>query len=299
MCDSCVSAVTVVADARACGSATLDLLRPRRLRGPRYGCAVTRRRADTLLAERGLASSRTAAAATVRAGRVRLGRDGPEVQKPSELVREDAELVVEEGEEFVSRGGIKLKNALNALPVEVEGRRCLDVGASTGGFTDCLLQRGAAMVIALDVGYGQLDWRLRQDSRVLVMERINARALGDSALPYRPEVVTVDVSFISLAKLLGPIAACAAPDLDLLALVKPQFELGKERVGKGGVVREAEDRRDAIRQVAEAAEGEGLVVRGLAPSGLSGPKGNRETFVWATREGKPVDLESALREVEP
>jgi 23S rRNA (cytidine1920-2'-O)/16S rRNA (cytidine1409-2'-O)-methyltransferase len=260
---------------------------------------VTRVRADTLLADRGLAASRTAAAATVRAGRVRLGRDGPEVEKPSELLPEDAELVVEEGDEFVSRGGIKLKNALQELPVEVEGRRCLDVGASTGGFTDYLLQRGAATVIALDVGYGQLDWRLRQDSRVLVMERINARALGDSSLPYRPELVTVDVSFISLTKLLGPIAACAADEFDLLALVKPQFELAKERVGKGGVVREAEDRRDAIRRVAGSVEAEGLVVRGLAGSGLPGPKGNRETFIWATREGEPVDLDRALGEVEP
>jgi 23S rRNA (cytidine1920-2'-O)/16S rRNA (cytidine1409-2'-O)-methyltransferase len=259
---------------------------------------VTRRRADTLLAERGLAASRTAAAATVRAGRVRLGRDGPEVEKPSELLPEDAELIVTEGEEFVSRGGIKLKNALDALRIQVEGRRCLDVGASTGGFTDCMLQRGAAMVIALDVGFGQLDWRLRQDSRVLVMERINARALADSALPFRPELVTVDVSFISLAKLLGPIAGCAASDFDLLALVKPQFELGPERVGKGGVVREPEDRRDAIRQVARAAAGEGLLVRGLASSGLPGPKGNRETFIWATPEGEPVDLEEALEEVE-
>jgi 23S rRNA (cytidine1920-2'-O)/16S rRNA (cytidine1409-2'-O)-methyltransferase len=260
---------------------------------------VTRRRADTLLAERGLAASRTAAAATVRAGRVRLGLDGPEVQKPSELVPEDADLIVTEGDQFVSRGGIKLKNALEALPIEVEGRRCLDIGASTGGFTDCLLQRGAATVIALDVGYGQLDWRLRQDSRVLVMDRINARALGDSALPFPPELVTVDVSFISLAKLLAPIAACAASDLDLLALVKPQFELGKERVGKGGVVREAEHRRDAIRSVAAAVAEEGLIVRGLASSGLPGPKGNRETFLWATRQGDAVDLEEALLEVEP
>jgi 23S rRNA (cytidine1920-2'-O)/16S rRNA (cytidine1409-2'-O)-methyltransferase len=259
---------------------------------------VTRRRADTLLAERGLATSRSAAAAWVRAGRVRLGTDGPEVTKPSELVPEDAELVVEEGEEFVSRGGIKLKNALSELPVEVEGRRCLDVGASTGGFTDCLLQSGAQMVIAVDVGYGQLDYRLRQDSRVLVMERLNARYLGDSYLPYKAEVITVDVSFISLAKLIAPVAACGAEEFDLLGLVKPQFELGKERVGKGGVVRDADDRRDAIRTVAEAAQADGLVVRGLASSGLPGPKGNRETFVWAARSGDQVDLDAALEEVE-
>jgi 23S rRNA (cytidine1920-2'-O)/16S rRNA (cytidine1409-2'-O)-methyltransferase len=260
---------------------------------------MPRRRADTLLAERGLAPSRTAAAASVRAGRVRLGEDGSTVDKPSELVPEEAELVVDETEEFVSRGGIKLKNALDELGVEVEGRRCLDVGASTGGFTDCLLQRGATLVLAVDVGYGQLDWRLRQDSRVLVMERLNARALGDSYLPFRPELITVDVSFISLAKLLPPIVACAAEQFDLLGLVKPQFELEKAKVGKGGVVRDAADRREAIRRVAEAAEGEGLVVRGVASSGLPGPKGNRETFVWAARSGDPADVDAAIAKVEP
>jgi 23S rRNA (cytidine1920-2'-O)/16S rRNA (cytidine1409-2'-O)-methyltransferase len=260
---------------------------------------MSRRRADTLLAERGLAPSRTAAAASVRAGRVRLARSGATIDKPSELVPDDAELVVDQVEEFVSRGGIKLKNALDELGIEVEGRRCLDVGASTGGFTDCLLQRGATLVIAVDVGYGQLDWRLRQDSRVLVMERLNARHLGDSYLPFRPELITVDVSFISLAKLLSPIVATAADEFDLLGLVKPQFELDKQRVGKGGVVREPEDRREAIRHVAEAAQADGLVIRGIASSGLPGPKGNRETFVWAARSGDPVDLEAAIKAVEP
>ncbi len=289
MCDSCVSAITVsVAIESRSGELRLGTVR-----------SVTRRRADTLLAERGLAPSRTAAAASVRAGRVRLGRDGPEVAKPSELVDEKAELVVAEAQQFVSRGGIKLSNALSELPVEVEGRRCLDVGASTGGFTDCLLQRGALMVLAVDVGYGQLDWSLREDSRVLVMERLNARHLGDSSLPFQPELITVDVSFISLAMLLPPIVASAAPEFDLLGLVKPQFELGKEKVGKGGVVRKAEDRRAAIRQVAEAAQGEGLVVRALVSSGLPGPKGNRETFVWASRSGDPVDLDAELEKVEP
>jgi 23S rRNA (cytidine1920-2'-O)/16S rRNA (cytidine1409-2'-O)-methyltransferase len=260
---------------------------------------MSRRRADTLLVERGLAPSRTAAAASVRSGRVRLGKEGSTVEKPSELLPEDAELIVEEGQQFVSRGGIKLDKALNELPIKVEGRFCLDVGASTGGFTDCLLQRGARMVIAVDVGYGQLDWRLRQDSRVLVMERLNARHLGESFLPFRPELITVDVSFISLAMLMPSIVATATPDADLLGLVKPQFELGKDKVGKGGVVRDAADRRDAIRRVAEAAQAEGLVVRGLASSGLPGPKGNRETFVWAATAGEPVDLDTALEEVEP
>jgi 23S rRNA (cytidine1920-2'-O)/16S rRNA (cytidine1409-2'-O)-methyltransferase len=260
---------------------------------------MTRRRADTLLAERGLAPSRTAAAATVRAGRVRLGPSGNTVDKPSDLIDEDAELVVEEGEEFVSRGGIKLKNALDELGLEVEGKRCLDVGASTGGFTDCLLQRGATLVIAVDVGHGQLDWRLRQDSRVLVMERLNARHLGDSYLPFHPELITVDVSFISLAKLLPPVVACAAERFDLLGLVKPQFELEKKKVGKGGVVREAADRREAIRSVAQAAGEEGLVVRGVASSGLPGPKGNRETFVWAARKGRAINLDKAIEKAEP
>jgi 23S rRNA (cytidine1920-2'-O)/16S rRNA (cytidine1409-2'-O)-methyltransferase len=260
---------------------------------------VSRRRADTLLAERGLAASRSAAAASVRAGQVRLGRDGPEVSKPSQLLPEDAELVVEKGREFVSRGGTKLANALRALPVEIEGRRCLDVGASTGGFTDCLLRAGAEAVVALDVGYGQLDWHLRQDPRVIVMERANARNLSPDDLPWRPGLVTVDVSFISLAKLLGAIVAVAADDLDLLALEKPQFELGPERVGSGGVVRDAEARRDALRAVADSAGGVGLVVRGFASSGLPGPKGNLETFIWCSRSGEAIDVEGAIREVEP
>ena len=257
------------------------------------------RRADTLLAERGLAASRSAAAASVRAGLVRVGRDGPAVEKPSELLPADADLIVDSGAEFVSRGGVKLANALDALPVEVQGRDCLDVGASTGGFTDCLLKRGAARVIALDVGYGQLAWSLRSDPRVSVMERVNARELGPRDLPFEPGLVTVDVSFISLAKLLGAIAASVpGSGLDLLAMVKPQFELGPERVGKGGVVREADDRRDALRAVAAAAAEAGLAVRGFASSGLPGPKGNRETFIWCSREGEPADVEAALAEVE-
>ena len=154
-------------------------------------------------------------------------------------------------------------------------------------------------MIALDVGYGQLDWGLRNDPRVTVMERVNARDLTAADLPFEPSLVTVDVSFISLAKLLGPVAAAApGADLDLLAMVKPQFELGPERVGKGGVVRDAEDRRDALRAVAAAAAAEGLVVRGFASSGLPGPKGNRETFVWCRRGGEPFDVETAIAEVE-
>lgn len=256
-------------------------------------------RIDAVLAQRGVFSSRTAAAGAVRAGEVRVGEDGPIALRPSQLVEPDIELRVDEGPRFVSRGGVKLGNALDALGVDVEGRACLDVGASTGGFTDCLLQRGAAQVIALDVAYGQIDVSLREDPRVTVIERVNARNLTTGELPFRPALATVDVSFISLAKVLPAVAACLDRGGEVLAMVKPQFELGRERVGRG-VVRDAGDRREAILGVARAAQGLGLAVRGFATSGLPGPKGNRETFVWCGGEGEPVpDLEAAVREVEP
>jgi 23S rRNA (cytidine1920-2'-O)/16S rRNA (cytidine1409-2'-O)-methyltransferase len=201
---------------------------------------------------------------------------------------------------FVSRGGQKLANALERLPVSVEGRLCLDAGASTGGFTDCLLQNGAERVIAVDVGYGQLDWGLRNDDRVEVMERVNARHLEPGHLPYAPDLVTADVAFISLSKLLPALVACMAPEADLLALVKPQFEVGPRKVGKGGVVRSAEHRREALLGVARAAAANGLAVRGFASSGLPGPKGNLETFIWCDRSGQGIeDVEAAVRSVEP
>ena len=259
---------------------------------------MTRKRVDTLLAERGLAPSRSAAAQSVRAGRVRL-RDGRAIEKPSDLLPEEVQLVVEADREFVSRGGLKLHNALEALPVRVAGRSCLDVGASTGGFTDCLLRHGASEVIALDVGHGQLDWKLRTDPRVTPIERVNARELQPEQLPYEPQLITVDVSFISLTKLLDPLISAAAEEFDLLALVKPQFELGPERVGKGGVVRDEEARRQALREVATAIQARELVIRGFAASGLPGPKGNLETFIWAARSGRAVDdIEQALERVE-
>jgi 23S rRNA (cytidine1920-2'-O)/16S rRNA (cytidine1409-2'-O)-methyltransferase len=216
--------------------------------------------------------------------------------------RRSAAAIVPSGENrrFVSRGGEKLENALERLSVDVADRLCLDVGASTGGFTDCLLQRGAQQVVALDVGYGQLDWGLRNDERVVVMERRNARYLEPGELPYQPDLVTVDVAFISLAKVLPAIVAAMAPEAELLALVKPQFEVGRDKVGKGGVVRSAEHRREALLGVAEAARGLGLAVRGFASSGLPGPKGNLETFIWCDRsEAGLDDLEAAVREVEP
>ncbi len=259
-----------------------------------------KRRIDTLLAERGLAGSRTSAAESVRAGRVRVGADGPFATKPSDMVAEDAELIVTEPQRFVSRGGIKLENALEALRIAVGGRSCLDVGASTGGFADCLLKRGAARVIALDVAHGQLDWTLRNDPRVTVIERSNARELNPANLPYEPDLATVDVSFISLAKVLPALAVSVPPGGDVLALVKPQFELGPERVGKGGVVRDAAARRDALRAAAEAATGAGLAIRGFASSGLPGPKGNRETFIWGSVGGDALDdIEAEIARVEP
>jgi 23S rRNA (cytidine1920-2'-O)/16S rRNA (cytidine1409-2'-O)-methyltransferase len=251
-------------------------------------------RIDAVLADRGLFPSRSAAAGAVRAGEVRIGRDGPVALRPSQLVEPDASLIVAEGPRYVSRGGTKLENGLEALGIDVDGRDCLDVGASTGGFTDCLLQRGAARVAAVDVAYGQLDVRLREDPRVHVIERLNGREMALTDLPFAPSLATVDVSFISLAKVLPAVARCLAPGGDVLAMVKPQFELGKERVGRG-VVRDPADRREAILTVAVAALEIGLPVRGFASSGLPGPKGNRETFVWCGGAGDEVDdLEAAI-----
>jgi len=217
--------------------------------------------------------------------------------RPSQLVEPDADLILDEGPRYVSRGGIKLDNALEALKIDVAGRDCLDVGASTGGFTDCLLQRGAPRVIAADVAYGQLDVRLRSDPRVHVIERRNARELRPADLPFQSSLATVDVSFISLAKVLPAVAGCLEPGGEVLAMVKPQFELGKSRVGKG-VVRDAGDRREAILAVAAAVRELGLPLRGFASSGLPGPKGNRETFVWCGGSGPEVEnLEAAVAAV--
>jgi 23S rRNA (cytidine1920-2'-O)/16S rRNA (cytidine1409-2'-O)-methyltransferase len=255
---------------------------------------VKKARIDAVLAERGLFPSRSAAAGAVRAGEVRIGADGPVALRPSQLVEPEADFVLDAGPRYVSRGGVKLENALEALGIDAGGRDCLDVGASTGGFTDCLLQRGAARVAAVDVAYGQIDVRLREDPRVTVIERLNARALRLADLPFAPSLATVDVSFISLTKILPAVAGCLAPGGELLAMVKPQFELERKRVGRG-VVRDPADRREAILVVAGAAAELGLPVRGVASSGLPGPKGNRETFLWCGGEGSEVeDVEAAV-----
>jgi 23S rRNA (cytidine1920-2'-O)/16S rRNA (cytidine1409-2'-O)-methyltransferase len=287
MCDACVMPITLRNPTKLVADATFS--------------SVSRRRADSVIADRGLVRSRASAAEAIRAGRVRIGGGGRRVAKPSELIDPGAELSLDPGKDYVSRGGIKLANALGELAIDVAGRDCLDVGASTGGFTDCLLQRGATRVIALDVAHGQLDWGLRNDERVHVIERANARDIHPGDLPFAPSLATVDVSFISLTKVLAAVAAGLAPDGEILGLVKPQFELGRKRV-KGGVVRDAGERREALHTVAAAAREHGLGVRGFASSGLPGPKGNLETFIWCAPSEPALDddaVEAAIERVEP
>ncbi len=238
-----------------------------------------KKRLDVLLVERGLAESRAQAQALVLAGLV------PGHAKAGEQVDENAELAVERPPPFVSRGGEKLRNALDAFGLDVTGADCLDVGASTGGFTDCLLQRGAARVVALDVGHGQLHPKLRGDSRVTVLERTNARALD--SLPFAPSVITCDVSFISLRVVLPPVVALAAPGWCAVVLVKPQFEAGRAEVPKG-VVRDPEVQRRVLHELAAAAPGLGADVAGVVDSGLPGPKGNREFFLHLVQADDPT-----------
>jgi 23S rRNA (cytidine1920-2'-O)/16S rRNA (cytidine1409-2'-O)-methyltransferase len=238
-----------------------------------------KKRVDVLLVERGLAESRAQAQALVLAGRV------PGVEKPGTAVDETAELAVTARPRYVSRGGEKLAHALDALGVDPAGRDCLDVGASTGGFADVLLQRGAARVVALDVGRAQLHERLRADPRVTVLERTNARSLTE--LPFAPVLVTCDVSFISVRLVLPPVLALAAAGWEAVVLVKPQFEAGREEVRRGGVVRDPEVHRRVLREVAEAALAWETEVAGVVDSGLPGPKGNREFFLHLVHRERP------------
>jgi 23S rRNA (cytidine1920-2'-O)/16S rRNA (cytidine1409-2'-O)-methyltransferase len=246
---------------------------------------MPKRRLDVLLVERGLAESRAQAQALVMAGRV------PGHTKPGEQVDEEAQLEVEAPPPYVSRAGHKLAHALDAFQIDVTGLDCLDVGASTGGFTDVLLQRGAARVIALDVGYGQLHDKVRRDERVVAMERVNARTLVE--LPFAPQLVTCDVSFISVRLALPPALQLAAPGWRALVLVKPQFEAGRSEVPKG-VVRDPIVRRRVVREVAEALLAAGGEVRGVVDSGLPGPKGNHEFVLNVVHREHPqlsADLE--------
>lgn len=230
---------------------------------------------------------------------------GQPAKKPATAVDPAAAIVVREsadGAEYVSRGGHKLAGALTAfepLGLVVKGRRCLDAGASTGGFTDVLLRRGAEHVVAVDVGYGQLAWPLRTDPRVTVLDRTNIRELTLTHIGHPVDLVVADLSFISLRLVLEPLVHCARPDADLVLMVKPQFEVGRERIGRGGVVRDPKLRADAVRSVTDAAETLGLGVRGVTASPLPGPSGNVEYFVWLRRGAPPLnpaDLERAIKE---
>jgi 23S rRNA (cytidine1920-2'-O)/16S rRNA (cytidine1409-2'-O)-methyltransferase len=243
--------------------------------------ASARVRLDKRILELGLEDTRSRAQARILAGEVSLG--DRVLDKPGMLIPADARPVLRSRSPFVSRGGEKLAGALDAFGLNPAGLRCVDVGASTGGFTDCLLQRGAASVLAIDVGYGQLALRLRNDPRVSVLERTNVRhfELGADGVPF--DLVTADLAFISLARLLPRLSALARPGGRLLLLVKPQFELGRGEVGAGGVVRSPEQRAEASRRVRQAAEGLGLRALGEQESVLAGPKGNRERFLLLER----------------
>lgn len=242
-------------------------------------------RLDQLLVQRGLFPSRERARRAVMAGSVEV--DGRRVDKPGTAVGGEARVeVVSRAEPYASRAGRKLEAALDHFGVAVAGRVCLDVGASTGGFTDCLLQRGAARVYAVDVGYGQLDYRLRTDPRVVVMERINVRYLEPDALPEAIDLFTVDVSFISLAKVVPALLPhLARPGGELLTLIKPQFEAGREQVGKGGIVRDEAVRQRVIAETAEALAGlGGIELVGVVDSEVPGTGGNREALAWFRAE---------------
>jgi len=239
---------------------------------------VTKTRLDVLLVERGLAPSRERARALILAGQVTV--DGQVSSKAGTSIAADAkvELAVPD-HPYASRGGLKLVGALDAFGIDPAGRRALDIGASTGGFTDVLLQRGAISVIALDVGHGQLDWRLRSDPRVLVREGINARALTADQLPYHPDLVTIDVAFISLRHILPPLPALLAPGADVVALVKPQFEAGRDEVGKHGLVMDPAVHDAVLARVTEAALAAGFERLAMAPAAITGATGNQEFFL--------------------
>ncbi len=267
--------------------------RPASGRTPVGGQAKVKERIDVALVSRGLAPTREKAARLLLAGAVLV--DGRRVDKPGVLVAPGAELKVTARQKFVSRGGDKLAHALAAFRVAPKGRVCVDVGASTGGFTHCLLENGASRVYAVDVGQGQLDASLRADGRVVVMEKTNARQLTAEAFPDPPSLATIDISFISLEKVLSPVFTVLTPDGEAIALVKPQFEIGKGLVGKGGVVRDAAHHKTVVSRVARYCVLHGWHARGVAVSPLKGPKGNREFFLHLTRTGRTAaDLDELI-----
>lgn len=249
-------------------------------------------RLDAAVVARGLVATREKAARLILAGEVRV--DGRRVDKAGALVAADSLVEVAAAPRFVSRGGDKLAHALATLPVDPRGRMCLDVGASTGGFTHCLLEHGAARVYAVDVGARQLDAALRADPRVVVMDRVNARRLAPADFPHAPSLAAVDVSFISLEKVLPAVFGVLAGGAEVVALVKPQFEVGKGQVGKGGVVRDPDRHRGVLARVAAAAAAMGWGARGVVRSPLRGPAGNREFFLHLTRGATVGDLEKRI-----
>ncbi|MEI8056986.1 MAG: TlyA family RNA methyltransferase [Actinomycetes bacterium] len=251
---------------------------------------MARRRIDAELVHRGLARSREQARELIETGRVSL--NGVVATKPASQVEPTAGLVVREsdtGPDYVSRGAHKLVGALDAFGISVIGRFALDAGASTGGFSDVLLRRGVAGVIAVDVGYGQLAWPIRSDSRVTILERVNVRDLTGEQLPYPPDLVVGDLSFISLRLVLAPLKAVATEAADFVLMVKPQFEVGKDQVGTGGVVREVGLRADSVRRIADTAFGLGLGTVGVVASPLPGPSGNVEYFLHLRLGAPPLD----------
>ncbi len=249
-------------------------------------------RLDVAVLEQGLATSRERARALILAGKVLV--DGRVLDKPGTLVRASQGVTLKASDHpYVGRGGVKLQGALEEFGVAVAGRICLDVGASTGGFTDCLLRHGAALVYAVDVGRGQLDAKLRADPRVVVMERTHVKVLRSTDFPERPDLATIDLSFISLSTVLPLLLPLLTDSGEILALVKPQFEVGKGQVGRGGVVRDPARHQEAVSRVGRLAVELGLRILGAASSRLLGPKGNREFFLHLAREGTGVDPEEA------
>ncbi len=242
-------------------------------------------RLDRFLVERGIVESREKGQALILAGQVLV--NGQKVDKSGAQVPEDADIRILGGQlPYVSRGGLKLAAALDQFAVSVDGMTALDIGASTGGFTDCLLQRGCRKVYAVDVGYGQMAWKLRQDPRVVVIERTNIREIDPSLIPEKADIAVIDVSFISLDKVIPPVIRLLKPAATVIALIKPQFEVGKEKVGKGGIVRDETAREGAVEKVKALFQATGLDLRGVIPSPITGQDGNVEYLIYAVRHDR-------------
>ena len=253
------------------------------MRGPR-STKAHKLRLDVLLVQRGFAQSREKGQAMIFAGQVLV--NGQKIDKAGAPVLEDADIrILGEQLPYVSRGGLKLEAVLKEFSIEVKGKTALDVGASTGGFTDCLLQRGCNKVYAVDVGYGQMAWKLRQDARVVVIERTNIREMEPALIPEPIDLAVFDVSFISLEKVIPSIIKFLKPDAELVALIKPQFEVGREHVGKGGIVRDETARTAAVERIAAFVRDQGFEVKGVVPSPITGQDGNVEFLIYACRRG--------------